>query len=264
MNFNILNTISIVLLILGLGLTSIYIYDYNNVALLEPAVDATADERDIYIKALPSEELSQNEKEALVYMIQEEKLARDVYRAFYVLYPIQPFMKIPNSEELHMAALRSILEKYNLEDPTEGDALGFFDDQLFQDLYDELYTNGSVSKVEALKVGEYIEELDIMDLRDFNKTVDNEDIYFVFNYLMYGSLNHLGGFAKQLALIGESYTPVLLQQVEYDEIIAREHTHPVATTPKEADDNWLVFGIISIVLGGLAFGFGTYMRKQGI
>ena len=56
--------------------------------------------------------LSATEKESLLYMREEEKLARDVYNAFYDRYGLRVFSNIATSEQAHMDAVLTLLNRY--------------------------------------------------------------------------------------------------------------------------------------------------------
>ena len=62
-----------------------------------------------------SETLSQEEKDGLLFMLEEEKLARDTYVYLYNLWGINQFNNIKNSEQSHMDAIVTILEQNNID-----------------------------------------------------------------------------------------------------------------------------------------------------
>ena len=140
--------------------------------------------------------LTQAEIEALVYMREEEKLARDVYSELAKVWDLGVFWNIAESEQQHMDAVLNLLEKYGLEDPALGS--GDFTDKDLQDLYDDLMTKGNISLIDALEVGVIIEETDILDLKDYLGQTYKKDITQVFTNLLSGSENHLAAFNSQL------------------------------------------------------------------
>ncbi len=172
------------------------------------------------IASLPTEDLSDEEIAGLLYMREEEKLARDVYITLYQKYGIRVFNNISSAEQTHTDAIKLLLEKYSLTDPVQNDAVGVFVNQDLQNLYNQLIETGNVSDIEALKVGAAIEEIDILDLvKEINNTVDNRDIIFVYNNLKKGSENHLRAFVKNLSMRGVAYSPVYLDIDTYNAII---------------------------------------------
>ncbi len=160
------------------------------------------------------------EIESLVYMREEEKLARDVYLALYDLWGMPVFQNIAASEQAHMDSIAMLLEQYELADPAAGKDVGEFTNPLFQTLYLQLLEQGSQSLAEALKVGAAIEELDIVDLEKSLAQTGNETIIQVYSNLLAGSENHLRAFVTNLERqAGEFYQPIYLNQAAYQAII---------------------------------------------
>ncbi|AGK60703.1 Uncharacterized protein conserved in archaea [Archaeoglobus sulfaticallidus PM70-1] len=169
------------------------------------------------VETLPRQNLSQDEIDGIMYMREEEKLARDVYLALYDKWGLQIFSNIARSEQMHMDAVLALIKKYNLTDPAKD--VGEFTNPHLQELYDNLVEQGSKSEVDALKVGALIEEVDIKDLKDWLAKNDNEDIELVYDNLMRGSENHLRAFTSVLKNYGVTYEPQVISEDEYQEII---------------------------------------------
>lgn len=144
-------------------------------------------------------DLSPEERDGLIHMRLEEKLARDVYTTLGNTWNYKVFMNIKVSEQAHMEAVKRLLVKYGVEDPITNDEVGVFSDPQFQALYDQYVTQGNVSAYEAFMVGKTIEELDITDLENqLNNVVDNPDIIRVYQNLKSASESHLAAFNKCL------------------------------------------------------------------
>lgn len=172
-----------------------------------------------HIMQLPEEDLSINERNGLIFLREEEKLARDVYMYFYEFFPVGPFKNIPKSEQQHMDAIKFLLDRYEIADPASGKNAGEFQNSELQELYIKLTEAGKDVK-EALKVGALIEEIDIRDLRsELDNHVDNQDIQFVYQNLINGSKNHLRAFTRVLKVYGEEYTPGILSEEDYLNIV---------------------------------------------
>jgi hypothetical protein len=141
--------------------------------------------------------LNSAEKEHLLYMIEEEKLARDVYQALNAKWHHQTFSNITKSEQQHMDELKALFSKYGLADPTAGKKPGEFTNQKLQSLYISLAQKGSGSLSDALAVGAEIEKLDIADLEEAISKTTRDDINLVYKNLLRGSKNHLEAFSRQ-------------------------------------------------------------------
>ena len=141
--------------------------------------------------------LSATEKESLLYMREEEKLAHDVYNAFYTRYGLRVFSNIATSEQAHMDAVLTLLNRYGLADPAAA-APGVFNNDDLQALYDDLIDQGNASLTAALQAAVLIEETDIADLQDGLGLTSHADLRAVYNNLLRASQNHLRAFSRQL------------------------------------------------------------------
>jgi len=113
----------------------------------------------------------------------------------------------------------SLINGYGLEDPALP-AEGEFSKSLFADLYKQLTEQGSTDLVSALKVGAFIEEYDIADLKRLIGATENADIKRVYGNLLRGSTFHLRAFTSVLTKQGETYEPKIITEEEYREIIS--------------------------------------------
>lgn len=143
-------------------------------------------------------QLTEAEEQHILYMREEEKLARDVYLTLYELWGAEIFANISESEQRHMDAIKRLITRYGLVDPVGDDAVGMFTNPNFVVLYDELVVDGSVSLEEALKVGVRIEELDIADLELALQETSMRAVRRVFQNLLNGSYNHLDAFQRNI------------------------------------------------------------------
>ncbi len=161
-------------------------------------------------------ELSDEEISGLLFMREEEKLARDVYLTLYNKYNLRAFNNISKSEQVHMNAVKYLLNRYELRDPAESNDIGEFTNEELQTLYNNFITSSEVDEIEALKVGALIEETDIVDLQNhITEVVGNDDIVFVYSNLLRGSTHHLKAFVFNLKVRGIDYEPQILDFITY-------------------------------------------------
>lgn len=172
------------------------------------------------ISDFPYEEVDEEEIAGLVFMREEEKLARDVYQEFYDLYAIPVFLNISKSEQQHANAVLSLITKYDLEDPVTDDTRGVFKNSDLLKMYGDLLELGNSDIIGALKVGALIEETDIIDLDQAIEKTNNEDISTIYTNLRNASYNHLKAFVAQLNFRGVTYDPVLMDEEVYNKIIS--------------------------------------------
>lgn len=168
----------------------------------------------------PDAVLTDVEIQGLLFMREEEKLARDVYLTLGELWQMNIFQNISRSEQTHTDAIKVLLDQFGLEDPMATDEVGVFENDDLQALYDELVAAGSQSLIDALIVGAAIEEIDILDLEEYIAQTDNVDIQIVYENLTKGSRNHLRSFVSVLEKqSGEPYVPQYMTQEDFDAII---------------------------------------------
>jgi len=115
--------------------------------------------------------------------------------------------------------VKLLIDRYSLPDPAEGKRAGEFSSPELQKLYDELLEQGSKSRIDALKAGALVEEMDIMDLRKAIGDTKNEDLRMVFRNLERGSIHHLGAFGRQLSRENVLYEARHMNQDEADSIM---------------------------------------------
>jgi hypothetical protein len=142
-----------------------------------------------------------NEKELtekqLLYLIEEEKLAHDVYRVMYEQYGSKIFGNILESESTHQDKVFTLMKDLKISDPRSSE-IGVFKNNELQKLYDDLITQGMQNETEAIKVGIAIEEKDIADISNQLATTSDENVVAVLEILRSGSENHLRAFNRQI------------------------------------------------------------------
>ena len=146
---------------------------------------------------LTEKSLSQGEVDTLIYMREEEKMARDLYINFNELYgtTVRVFGNISRSEQKHMDAVKGLLDAYGLTDPVVDDAVGKFTNPELLGQYEKLLAKGNTLKG-ALEVGILVEEQDLEDLAAAMNETDEPCIDRVYSNLLKGSTNHLAAFSR--------------------------------------------------------------------
>jgi hypothetical protein len=135
-------------------------------------------------------------KASLIFMVEEEKLARDVYTTLYAKTGLRQFANISKAEQTHMDLMKGLLKTYGIKDPTIGKAVGKFNSVALTALYKKLIADGSLSLVAALNAGIAVEEKDIADIKMILKTKLPDDVKYVMDRLIAGSYNHLAAFTR--------------------------------------------------------------------
>jgi hypothetical protein len=178
----------------------------------------------------PQSTLSQETKDTLSYMGNEERLAHDIYLELYNYHmtnynvDIQQLYTIPTkSETTHIETVQALINKYDLnsssftninlpelgyQDTNVSEmTMGTYDIKAIQDLHDALLAKGEQSTQDALEVGCMVEVTDITDLlTDIQTAQDSNasDVVTAFEFLRDGSYSHYWSFDQGLKDIGVS------------------------------------------------------------
>lgn len=139
--------------------------------------------------------LTEEQLDTLVFIYQEEKVARDTYITLGDIYSNQTvFANIQLSEQEHIDKAEGLCETYGADTSAINEQeVGEFVVPVLQELYDTLVAQGSQSELSALMVGEYIEITDIDDLEEAEVGMPS-DVVSTYENLKEGSLSHLAAF----------------------------------------------------------------------
>jgi len=179
------------------------------------------------INNYPLSTLTQDLKDAISYMGNEERLAYDVYTNIYNYHAENnglDIMQLKNiadrSETKHIQIVQSIVRKYDLSEENltnvtiavansntafEDLPSGVYDIPAIQNLYDVLYAKGIQSQQDALEVGCMVEVTDITDLDEkiiIAQESNATDVFDAFTVLRDASYNHYWAFDNGLQNIG--------------------------------------------------------------
>lgn len=189
------------------------------------------------------------EESHLIFMREEEKLARDVYLTLADMYPnTTVFQTIgEQSEQTHTDTMRDKLAQFNIADPNPTAnnlpaSIGVFTGadygSYFAEKYDLLVGMAENSELDALYVGAFIEELDMHDIVYCPKVIvdtdngisdcglsytDENPLINSYSSLLDGSKSHLRAYVGNIeAIIGVgNYQAQVLTQAEVDAILGR-------------------------------------------
>ena len=164
--------------------------------------------------------LSFEESSDILFMREEEKLARDVYITLYEQWKNPVFTNISRAEIRHMSSMLRLIDNHGLTDPVTDDTVGVFVNAELQQLYDTLVAKGLQTELDALYVGALIEEVDMEDIQNAIDRTDLRDVNRVYENLMRGSRNHLRAFVGQIEKRGIDYEAQQISQEEVDLILS--------------------------------------------
>jgi hypothetical protein len=140
--------------------------------------------------------LTDAQRTTLASLAQEEQLAHDLYAAFADRYDAAIFDRIATAEQRHLDALRQLMQRYGVTDPTAGKAAGQFTDPAVRATYDRLLAEGAKSQAAALGVGKQVEQTDVDDLQRALTGLSAPDAQQVYTHLVAASRQHLTAFDR--------------------------------------------------------------------
>lgn len=137
----------------------------------------------------------------LVYMIEEEKMARDLYDALFDQTGSLVFDRISDSEQRHLDTLTAAADNAGIDLSGISTSPGVFTNPEIQSLYNTLLAQGSVSLDAAYQVGVLVEQTDIADLQGLLADPEIGIIGTIYTHLVAGSEHHLAAFSQYAALV---------------------------------------------------------------
>jgi hypothetical protein len=162
--------------------------------------------------------LTSREKEGMIFIWEEEKVARDLYSSLFRQNNLTIFKNLTESEQRHMDEAKAIILRYGLVVP-ENETPERFDNESLQRIYNELLAEGRSSDQDAIKAAAVFEEISIIDLKRELSSVQAEDIGVVYQGLLAGSRKHLRSYVSELHKLGIEYAPRHLDLGEFEKSV---------------------------------------------
>src|SRR6476620_4362177 len=165
--------------------------------------------------------LSPAETKALINLHDNQKLSLFVYDSLYAIWGINPFGNIRSAESQHVNFLDDVADNYALELETNepGNSAATFTTPQAETIYQESISKGSLSVVDALKMGARLEEMSLQVLHNAKAVTIKSDLLHTFDILAMGSKNNLQAFNRRLKMYGITYEPGFLEQKDFRNII---------------------------------------------
>ena len=139
--------------------------------------------------------LTEEQKDMLFFIYQEEKVARDVYITLGKIYHNENIVElIRNAEKRHIDSARELCDTYGVETShVDEETVGKFESLVLQTLYDACIEQGEKSLIDALEVGEFIGNTEINDLEHASIGMPS-DVVDVYEKLKKGNIKHSNAF----------------------------------------------------------------------
>lgn len=182
----------------------------------------------------------------VVWMYDQEKLARDLNLKFSQRWGERIFANIAESEQRHMDELAVMIVHYDLSALIETDEIGVFGDDRHSEAFSELSSRGEQSLLEALRATAYLEEWDIKELNGDIESIAEQPLLDTFSRVLAGASNHLRVFVAKMSGLGYTYQAQMLTQSDVDLICGDVDPQPSANFSfnAELNDAWYYPGTI--------------------
>lgn len=170
---------------------------------------------------LSSLAIEPEKEKMLIDLYEEERVAFELYQGFNAQYDLRPFANISSSEQRHRELMADLLKSFDIT-PPKSLGNGKFENPELQKIYDQLSAEGKVSVEKALAASALVEETDISDLEQVAKASDSKEVKDTCELLIAASENHLRAFVRNLESRDVTYTPQVIAEKQFKEIIAQE------------------------------------------
>jgi hypothetical protein len=144
----------------------------------------------------PSGTLNTAQRTALADVAEQQQLARDLYRAFAAQYDNTMLDHAADAAASQLDAVRTLMTRYGVADPTAGETAGAYSDQSVQATYDRLLAQGQGGYDNALTVLRTLEAAHVTALTNDLSGLTAPDVRQVYNRLLSLSAMYQAMFAQ--------------------------------------------------------------------
>lgn len=142
--------------------------------------------------------LTQAQRTQLAAMAVSEKTSHDLYVQFAKAYGLPVFDHLAAAEANHLQALRTLMARYGVTDPTAGKAVGVFGSAAAQATYDRLLAQGRTGQQAALRVAQGLEQQAIARYGDAISGLNAPAAERVYSNLRTAETRHLAAIERWL------------------------------------------------------------------
>lgn len=186
----------------------------------------------------PETTLNSNEQGELLYLLEQIKLAGNLYGVFAESWDHPIFQKATVAKRQHQTSLLSLLQCYTI-DTSSYEALpaGDYANSQLDDLYQSLVTQGASSLNDALEASGLVEEETIGNIAKLATTTTNDSLSCRLANLKRGTAKQLRSFARVLGSLGETYSAQSLSAEEVSAILNGQSQGKKANKIKRRQNN---------------------------
>jgi len=144
----------------------------------------------------PSGTLNTAQRATLAGIAEQQQLARDLYQAFAAQYDSAVLDHVATATAYRLDAVRTLMTRYGVTDPTTGNVAGTFSDPVVQTTYNRLLAQGQGSYDNALAAVRTVEAAQVTELTSDLSGLTAPDVRQVYNRLVSLSEMYQGMFAQ--------------------------------------------------------------------
>ncbi|EIF51683.1 DUF2202 domain-containing protein [Sulfurovum sp. AR] len=139
--------------------------------------------------------LTEEQKDMLFFIYQEEKVARDVYITLGKIYNSENTFRLMHiTEQRHLDCAKKLCDIYGVDTSSVDESvIGVFESPVLTMLYDTYIEKGKSSLRDALEMSEFIGASDV-DMLEHASIGMPSDVVSVYEKLKKGNINHLNTF----------------------------------------------------------------------
>jgi hypothetical protein len=172
----------------------------------------------------------------IMWMHEQEKLAKDLYLSFDGNWDQPTFASIAAKKRHHMDEMMAMIDYYDADPLFEQDEIGVFGDSRHSDVFIAQLARGQTSLINAYLAAAYVEEWNIQEYRNDIEAIDLGQcapceplapLRATYVKLLAGDIEHLRTLLSHLTGLGYTYTAQLLSQAEVD--VIGEGVEPIPT-----------------------------------
>jgi hypothetical protein len=154
----------------------------------------------------------------VLYLIEQEKLARDLYGVLDTIWVTDVFNRMVNDELQHMDKLSAVAAEFMIDVPNHFNEYkpGQFVNADLRTLYLDLLADANFSLEDAYRACANLEERKIMNLRTALKEPNFDLEIATYKTLLIGAEDNLKFFIRALVEMNSGYLPILMSESEFE------------------------------------------------
>jgi len=171
--------------------------------------------------------LSADEKEGIVYAVEEIQLTRDVADFIWDRWQLHDFKVLLQEEEQQLDQLAKFVKSANGIDLMAHRRAGQYNIPNIQDKYDQYVLQANQSKVASLFIGAAMAEMNYLSMSERLNLTEDKKLRAIYTDRLLNSEFTLRQMVWNLAKMKVMYLPQFISERKYQQIMKREGDGPV-------------------------------------